>query len=166
MFPHLRSFSRSLGLQLHVVDLYRDLPSVWLPAGPSREEGRGEGGEEERGGKGEAEGEQEEEEGGGGGRGSEVMCGLELRGLFQLALKEIHICQDMSAGPGFIVSITDPHIPLILCVYMYALFRLYWDRSMGTSLSLPPSQRKNTLSCVVPCRTLLTNGNWCNSGTS
>ena len=111
VFPLLRSLSLSLGLQLHIVDLYDNLPSGWLPPGASREEGE----EEERDGEGEREGEiptglameggEQGGGGGGGGGGSEVMCGLELRGLFQLALSEIRTCQDVSAGPTFIVSI-------------------------------------------------------------
>ena len=101
VFPLLRSFSRSLGLQFHVVDLYHNPPAGWLPPDTSREEG-------------EEEGEEQNEEGEGKGenlpdlaveRGSEVMCGLELRCLFQLALSEIRICQEMSAGPTFIVSL-------------------------------------------------------------
>ncbi|CAI8027083.1 NACHT and WD repeat domain-containing protein 2 [Geodia barretti] len=117
VFPHLRSFSRSLGLQLHVVDLYDNLPAGWLPPVASRGEVEEQEGERE----GEREGENQtgqEMEGGVGG-GSEVMCGLELRGLFQLALSEIRTCQDMSAGPTFISLLGQkyghkplpPHIP-------------------------------------------------------
>ena len=105
MFPHLRSFSRSLGLQLHVVDLYQNLPSGWLPAPTSREEGEGNGDNKKKAeeAKENVEENMQEVEGGGEG-GSEAMCALELRGLFNLALKEIRACQDMSAGPTFIVS--------------------------------------------------------------
>ena len=112
--PHLRSFSRSLGLQLHVVDLYDNLPAGWLPPVASRGEVEEQEGERE----GEREGENQtgqEMEGGVGG-GSEVMCGLELRGLFQLALSEIRTCQDMSAGPTFIVSI----LPILHCNALYS----------------------------------------------
>ena len=104
VFPQLKSFSRSLGLQFHVVDLYHSLPASWLchetkgdsKEGEEDEEGNGSGGEgaednnhglvADRGGKG------------------VVMCGLELRGVLQLALREIRTCQNTSAGPTFIVG--------------------------------------------------------------
>ena len=105
MFPHLRWFSRSLGLQFHVVDLYHSLPAGWVSQ-RTREDG----------GEGEEEGGEEGRKGGGVGGGSKCgltledcggsadMCGLEQRGVLQLALREIQACQDMSAGPTFVVG--------------------------------------------------------------
>ena len=108
MFPHLRWFSRSLGLQFHVVDLYHSLPAGWL----SQQETEGNSGESEEGGE---EGKKGGEVGGGSKCGLPVediggsadMCGLELRGVLQLALREIQACQDMSAGPTFVVGIIN-----------------------------------------------------------
>ena len=108
MFPHLRWFSRSLGLQFHVVDLYHSLPAGWL----SQQETEGDSGESEEGGGegrkgGDVEGESKcglsvENIG-----GSADMCGLELQSVFQLALREIQACQDMSAGPTFVVGVVE-----------------------------------------------------------
>ena len=103
MFSHLRQFSHSLGLQFHIVDIYHSLPASWL----CQETGAdNEGEEEERGD--DIEG---EEVGGGSGRlsmeesggNSANMCELELQGVLKLALREIQVCQDMSAGPTFVV---------------------------------------------------------------
>ena len=66
MFPKLRKFCQSLGLQFHVVDMYRD-----ILANPEC---------------------------------SDTMYKLEGEGVLQLALEEIKRCQQMSAGPTFIVS--------------------------------------------------------------
>lgn len=103
MFPRLRSFSRSLGLQFHVVDLYCSLPPGWLcqvvkGGGEEDEEEEGEEVDEEVAGRKTLEPSAKEC------GGSTVMCGLEMRGVLQLALQEIRTCQDMSAGPTFIVS--------------------------------------------------------------
>ena len=38
------------------------------------------------------------------GGGNAAMCELELQGVLQLALREIRTCQDMSAGPTFMVG--------------------------------------------------------------
>ena len=66
-------------------------------------------------GEGSVEGEDGEDEGRGGGSGSGVsvkeggesvvMCELELQGVLQLALWEIRACQELSAGPTFLVSV-------------------------------------------------------------
>ena len=104
MFSHLRRLSHSLGLQFHIVDIYHSLPASWLC---QEAEADNEGEKEERGD--DIEG---EEVGGGSSRlsveesggNSADMCELELQGVLQLALREIQVCQDMSAGPTFVVG--------------------------------------------------------------
>lgn len=88
VFPHLRQFCQSLGLQFHVVDLYHNFPASW-----AREERQG-GGEEEAG-------------------GSQAMRETELQEVLHLALWEIRMCQDVSAGPTFVVCWA--WLPLDLC---------------------------------------------------
>ena len=88
------------------MDLYHSLPAGWL----GREAGGGSEEVEENGegGGGGGEGIEGEEVRGGSaveeGSVSAAMCGLELHGVLQLALREIRVCQDMSAGPTFVVG--------------------------------------------------------------
>ena len=66
VFPKLRHYCQSLGLQFHVVDLYRDIPVDSSNGG--------------------------------------AMYELERQGVLRLALEEIKLCQQVSAGPSFVVS--------------------------------------------------------------
>ena len=106
MFSHLRQFSLSLGLQFHIVDIYHSLPATWLcqetEADNEEEEERGDDieGEEVGGGSSRLSVEESSRNSG----GIDLMCELELQGVLQLALREIQVCQDMSAGPTFVVS--------------------------------------------------------------
>lgn len=105
VFSHLREFSQSLGLQFHIVDIYHSLPASWLcqetRADNEEEEEKGDciEGEEVGGGSSRLSVEESSRNG-----GIPLMCELELQGVLQLALKEIQVCQDMSAGPTFVVG--------------------------------------------------------------
>lgn len=78
VFPDLKQFCQSLGLQFHVVDLYDNIPTSWA--------------------RGEVQGRGEEEA-----RESRVLRDVDLQETLQLALWEIRMCQDVSAGPTFVV---------------------------------------------------------------
>ena len=163
MFPHLRSFSRGLGLQLHVVDLYNPLPAGWLGhdtegGGEEEEEREGEVGEEVTG---EIKLEPSATECG----GSVIMCGLEMRGVLQLALQEICKCQDMSAGPTFIVGSNIVCDIITFCLFVM-LYRHCLDRSMVITLYLNTSLKMSTHYCVGQCLIQQTRNSWCSSGIS
>jgi len=74
VFPQLRSCCQSLGLQFCGVDLYKSLSYSLVPQQARRQ------GEEEH-----------------------DIFKLELGGVFELAAKEIELCQEISSGPAFVV---------------------------------------------------------------
>ena len=79
-YPKLRAYCQSLGLQLVMVDLFKDVPvSIFgeeqsLPS--EVKEGTSNG----------------------------LMYGLESTGLLEMARREINLCQSVSPGPSFVVS--------------------------------------------------------------
>ena len=98
MFPRLKRFSGNLGLQFHTVDLYDNVPIHWIcQKGAEEEDGENKGGDKEE----ERENVQKaifDDIG-------TTMCELERQGLLQLAEREVRLCQEVSAGPTFIVCI-------------------------------------------------------------
>ena len=50
-----------------------------------------------------------------------ISCLLEMEGVYQLGLKEIKLCQDLSAGPSFIVC---TGVCLLVNIALLFLFHL------------------------------------------
>ena len=87
VFPALHSHSKSLGLQFYAVDMYAALPShLCCPTNGVRTESGGPKDDKEA-----------EEDG--------TLYHLERMGVLRLAPKEIKLCQQLSAGPNFVVSV-------------------------------------------------------------
>ena len=130
VIPELRQFCQTLGLQFHAVDLFRSLPRG-LPCTTSSSSSEGEG----------------EREGEGGDR---LLYLLELQGALQLALKEIKLCQRVSAGPTFVVS-TCMYCTKNATVYFWLIFQSFLAQRYGHKqlhLSIPEEELRLLLAAV------------------